>query len=141
MTNTPDRLSLAAEVEQLLQRLRVPADRYTNGPLRARSPISGDVIAAVATTSSTEATAAIGRAHAAYLHVEETQRRCGHGHGARSHQSSVERVLNTMKLPPEEHLLVTAQNARITLDNGFTSAYSAGALAERFEVALRDMIG
>lgn len=54
--------------------------------------------------------------------------------------SSVERVVNTMKLPPEEHLLVTAQNARITLDQGFTSAYSAGSLGERFEVALRDMI-
>ena len=54
--------------------------------------------------------------------------------------SSVERVINTMKLPPEEHLLVTAQNARITLDHGFTSAYSAGALGERFEVALRDMV-
>jgi imidazolonepropionase-like amidohydrolase len=54
--------------------------------------------------------------------------------------SSVERVINTMRLPPEEHLLVTAQNARILLDHGFTSAYSAGSLGERFEVALRDMI-
>jgi imidazolonepropionase-like amidohydrolase len=54
--------------------------------------------------------------------------------------SSVERVVNTMKLPAEEHLLVTAQNARVTLDYGFTSAYSAGSLGERFEVALRDMI-
>ncbi|HSI16192.1 MAG TPA: amidohydrolase family protein [Sphingomonas sp.] len=54
--------------------------------------------------------------------------------------SSVERVINSMKLPAEEHLLVTAQNARITLDHGFTSAYSAGSLGERFEPALRDMI-
>ena len=54
--------------------------------------------------------------------------------------SSIERVVNTMKLPAEEHLLVTAQNARITLDHGFTSAFSAGSLGERFEVALRDMI-
>ena len=54
--------------------------------------------------------------------------------------SSVERVVNAMKLPPEEHLLVTAQNARITLDHGFTSAYSAGSLGERFEPALRDRI-
>lgn len=54
--------------------------------------------------------------------------------------SSVERVVNTMKLPAEEHLLVTAQNARITLDHGFTSAYSAGSLGERFEVVLREMI-
>jgi imidazolonepropionase-like amidohydrolase len=62
------------------------------------------------------------------------------GHAHLTWPSSVERVINTMKLPPEEHLLVTAQNARITLDHGFTSAYSAGSLGERFEVALRDMI-
>jgi imidazolonepropionase-like amidohydrolase len=61
-------------------------------------------------------------------------------HAHLSWPSSVERVVNTMKLPAEEHLLVTAQNARITLDHGFTSAYSAGSLGERFEVALRDMI-
>jgi imidazolonepropionase-like amidohydrolase len=54
--------------------------------------------------------------------------------------SSVERVVNAMKLPPEEHLLVSAQNARITLDHGFTSAYSAGSLGERFEPALRERI-
>jgi imidazolonepropionase-like amidohydrolase len=54
--------------------------------------------------------------------------------------SSVERVINAMKLPIEEHMLVTAQNARILLDHGFTSAYSAGSLGERFEVALRGMI-
>lgn len=62
------------------------------------------------------------------------------GHAHLTWPSSIERVLNTMKLPPEEHLLVTAQNARITLDHGFTSAYSAGSLGERFEVTLRDMI-
>jgi imidazolonepropionase-like amidohydrolase len=54
--------------------------------------------------------------------------------------SSVERVTNSMRLPIEEHMLVTAQNARITLDHGFTSAYSAGSLGERIEVVLRDMI-
>ena len=54
--------------------------------------------------------------------------------------TSVERVVNAMKLPLEEHLLVTAQNARILLDHGFTSAYSAGSLGEKFEPALRDMI-
>jgi imidazolonepropionase-like amidohydrolase len=54
--------------------------------------------------------------------------------------SSVERVVNAMRMPLEEHLLVTVQNARITLDHGFTSAYSAGSLGEKFEPALRDMI-
>jgi imidazolonepropionase-like amidohydrolase len=50
-------------------------------------------------------------------------------------------VINTMApLPIEQHVLVTAQNARITLDHGFTSAYSAGSLGEKIEPALRDMI-
>jgi imidazolonepropionase-like amidohydrolase len=54
--------------------------------------------------------------------------------------TNIERVINGMKLPIEEHVLVTAQNARITLDAGFTSAYSAGSLGERIEPVLRDMI-
>jgi imidazolonepropionase-like amidohydrolase len=61
-------------------------------------------------------------------------------HAHLSWPSSVERVINAMKLPAEEHLLVTAQNARITLDHGFTSAYSAGSLGEKFEPVLRNMI-
>ncbi len=62
------------------------------------------------------------------------------GHAHLTWPSSVERVVHAMKLPIEEHMLVTAQNARITLDHGFTSAYSAGSLGERFEVTLRNMI-
>jgi len=63
------------------------------------------------------------------------------GHGHLTWPTSVERVINTMKpLPIEQHMLVTAQNARITLDHGFTSVYSAGSLGEKIEPALRDMI-
>jgi len=61
-------------------------------------------------------------------------------HAHLSWPSSLGRVINAMILPPEEHLLVTARNARITLDAGFTSAYSAGSLGERFEIALREEI-
>lgn len=61
-------------------------------------------------------------------------------HAHLSWPSSIGRVMNTMSLPPEEHLLVTARNARITLDAGFTSAFSAGAHGRRFEIALRDEI-
>lgn len=62
-------------------------------------------------------------------------------HGHLTWPTSVERMINTMKpLPIEQHVLVTAQNARITLDHGFTSVYSAGSLGERIEPALRDMI-
>jgi imidazolonepropionase-like amidohydrolase len=61
-------------------------------------------------------------------------------HAHLSWPSSVGRIFNGMMLPPEEHLLVTAHNARITLEAGFTSAYSAGSLGARFEVALKKEI-
>jgi imidazolonepropionase-like amidohydrolase len=61
-------------------------------------------------------------------------------HAHLSWPSSVGRIFNGMMLPPEEHLLVTAHNARVTLEAGFTSAYSAGSLGTRFEVALKKEI-
>lgn len=62
-------------------------------------------------------------------------------HGHLTWPTNIERTINTMKpLPIESHVLVTAQNARITLEAGFTSVYSAGSLGERIEPALRDMI-
>ena len=54
--------------------------------------------------------------------------------------TSVERFVPGMALPPEGLALTTARNARILLDHGFTSAYSAGALSKRLEVVLRDQI-
>ena len=62
------------------------------------------------------------------------------GHAHLTWPSSIEQIINAMALPIEEHMLTTAVNARITLDAGFTSAYSAGSLGERMEVALRDHI-
>ena len=61
-------------------------------------------------------------------------------HAHLSWPSSIERIVHGMQLPPEEQVLTTARNARILLDHGFTSAYSAGALGRRVEVALRDQI-
>jgi imidazolonepropionase-like amidohydrolase len=61
-------------------------------------------------------------------------------HAHLSWPSSVGRIYHGMMLPPEEHLLVTAHNARVTLEAGFTSAYSAGSLGTRFEVALKKEI-
>jgi len=61
-------------------------------------------------------------------------------HAHLSWASAVDRIITAKSLPPEEHLLITARNARVTLDHGFTSAYSAGSLGRRFEVALRDEI-
>jgi imidazolonepropionase-like amidohydrolase len=45
-----------------------------------------------------------------------------------------------MDLPPEDLLLNTARNARILLDHGFTSAYSAGALGKTIEMSLKAQI-
>jgi imidazolonepropionase-like amidohydrolase len=54
--------------------------------------------------------------------------------------TSIERVINAMKVPLDEHVAITEANARITLDAGFTSAYSAGSLGEHIEPAVRDRI-
>jgi len=62
------------------------------------------------------------------------------GHAHLTWPSSIERVINAMKVPLEEHVAITEANARITLDAGFTSAYSAGALGEAIEPSLRDRI-
>ena len=54
--------------------------------------------------------------------------------------SSVEKFVPGMHLPAEELALTAARNARILLDHGFTSAYSAGALSKRLEVLLKEQI-
>ena len=59
--------SVTAEVAQILQRLGVPTAAYTTGQLAVTSPITGEQLGAVATTSAANATAAIARANAAFL--------------------------------------------------------------------------
>ena len=51
--------------------------------------------------------------------------------------TSVERFVPGMSLPPEDLLLNTARNARVLLDHGFTSAYSAGAIGKTLEPSLK----
>jgi imidazolonepropionase-like amidohydrolase len=51
--------------------------------------------------------------------------------------SSVEKIYPQFILPPDEMRAATWRNARILLESGFTSAYSAGALHETIEVELR----
>ena len=43
-------------------------------------------------------------------------------------------------LPPEEHTLLTARNAKALLDHGFTSAYSAASAKLRLDIVIRDAI-
>jgi imidazolonepropionase-like amidohydrolase len=42
--------------------------------------------------------------------------------------------------PPEEHTLITARNAALLLDHGFTSAYSAASSKLRLDVVIRNAI-
>ncbi|MCW5258227.1 aldehyde dehydrogenase family protein [Verminephrobacter aporrectodeae subsp. tuberculatae] len=65
--STPPATSLAHDVDQLLQRLGVPRAAYTGGDLLVHSPITGEAIGAVPQSTLAEASAAIGRAHAAFL--------------------------------------------------------------------------
>ena len=51
--------------------------------------------------------------------------------------SSVEQVYHQFILPPDELKVATWRNARVLLDHGFTSVYSAGALADTLEVDLK----
>lgn len=50
--------------------------------------------------------------------------------------SSVEHVYHEFMLPPEELKIAAWRNARVLLDHGFTSAYSAGALGDGIETDL-----
>jgi imidazolonepropionase-like amidohydrolase len=57
-------------------------------------------------------------------------------HAHLSWGSSVEKIYQEMMLPTDELREATWRNARILLDHGFTSAYSAGALGDGLEVEL-----
>ena len=61
-------------------------------------------------------------------------------HAHLSWGSSVEKIYHAFMLPPDEMRVATWRNARILLDHGFTSAFSAGALGDTLEVELRDEI-
>lgn len=50
--------------------------------------------------------------------------------------SSVEKIYHQFILPPEELKVAAWRNARVLLDHGFTSIYSAGALGDRIEPEL-----
>ena len=50
--------------------------------------------------------------------------------------SSVEKIYHQFILPPEELEIAATRNARVLLDHGFTSAWSAGALGDGIEARL-----
>lgn len=54
--------------------------------------------------------------------------------------SSVEKIYHQFILPPEELQIAATRNARVLLDHGFTSCYSAGALGDGIEARLHKAI-
>jgi aldehyde dehydrogenase (NAD+) len=60
-------ISIEHEVHSILAQLGVPADTYAGGNLTVRTPITGEIIANVATIDPTAAAAAISSAHAAFV--------------------------------------------------------------------------
>src|SRR6202046_4122658 len=64
---TTDTVALEQEVHELLSRLGVPERRYSQGELIVRTPITGQVIARVATTTESSGREAIPAAHEAFL--------------------------------------------------------------------------
>ena len=64
---TTDTVALEQEVHELLSRLGVPERRCSQGELIVRTPITGQVIARVATTTESAAREAIAAAHEAFL--------------------------------------------------------------------------
>ena len=61
----------------------------------------------------------------------------GHGHISYPNFSTLNDVAD---LPPEDHALMSAENATLLLDCGFTSVFSAGSLRARMDIAVRDAI-
>jgi L-aminoadipate-semialdehyde dehydrogenase len=59
--------SVADEIGPLLQRLGVRKESVTGGALAVHSPLTGELVARVKTTSAAEAAAAIDQAHTAFL--------------------------------------------------------------------------
>lgn len=49
-------------------------------------------------------------------------------------------LFESVRLPVEEHLLATIENAKLLLDQGFTSCFSAAAAKPRLDVVVRDAI-
>jgi imidazolonepropionase-like amidohydrolase len=106
-------------------------------PFAGQVLVDGETIAAVLPADAPVGDATVRRinGHGRFLMPGMVE-----AHAHLTWPSSIERVINAMKVPLNEHVAVTEANARITLDAGFTSAYSAGSLGEAIEPALRDRI-
>ena len=60
-----------------------------------------------------------------------------HGHIT---YTNISRLFQLGEVPPEEHILITAEHAKLMLDCGFTSVYSAASSKPRTEIVVRNAI-
>lgn len=61
----------------------------------------------------------------------------GHGHISYPNFTTLNDVAD---LPPEDHALMSAENAALLLNCGFTSVFSAGSLRARMDLAVREAV-
>lgn len=61
----------------------------------------------------------------------------GHAHISYTNCAALRDIGN---VPTEEHMLITSYNAKLLLDSGFTSAYSAASSKPRLDIVLRNEI-
>ncbi len=54
--------------------------------------------------------------------------------------TNMQDLFESVRLPVEEHLLATIENAKLLLDQGFTSCFSAAAAKPRLDVVVRNAI-
>jgi imidazolonepropionase-like amidohydrolase len=112
-------------------------DGSGSAPFDGELRVEGQRIAAVARHPDT-----VSRADARVIdcHGQVLMPGMVEAHAHLTWPSSIEKFVPGMFLPPEELALTAARNARILLDHGFTSAYSAGALSKTLEISLRAQI-
>ncbi|HUJ98275.1 MAG TPA: amidohydrolase family protein, partial [Stellaceae bacterium] len=61
----------------------------------------------------------------------------GHGHLSYTNCAALRDIGN---VPTEEHMLIASYNAKLMLDSGFTSVYSAASSKPRLDIVLRNEI-
>jgi imidazolonepropionase-like amidohydrolase len=117
-------------VRQLIRNVRI-FDGTGSDPVPGAVLIEGDRIAAIlpADTDATADSVIDGRDGTLMPGMVDAHTHLTWG-------SSVEKIYHQFILPPEELKVATWRNARVLLDHGYTSLYSAGALGDQIEPEL-----
>lgn len=117
-------------MQTLIRNVRI-FDGTGRAPFQGSVLIDGDTIAEIIEGESNAAAAQVIDGAGRTLMPGMVE-----GHAHLTWGSSVEKIYHQFILPPDELKVATWRNARVLLDHGFTSAYSAGALGDGVEVEL-----